>query len=123
IENMDSRKGFGKTEADLQSVFERLPEASFCFDIGHARQIDPTLKLARQLLTQFSTRLRQIHLSAVNSYGGHEALTEAIVAEFQSLSSLVPERTPVILETSVTGEGIAEQINLARQLFTQEIEK
>src|SRR5579864_5701152 len=43
IENMDKRKPIGQTAADLARIFEALPRASFCFDVGHARQVDPTM--------------------------------------------------------------------------------
>jgi hypothetical protein len=41
IENMDKRKPIGQTEKDLAGIFDILPCASLCFDIGHARQVDP----------------------------------------------------------------------------------
>src|SRR5258708_39564965 len=43
IENMDKRKPIGQTATDLAKFFDALPNASLCFDIGHARQIDPTI--------------------------------------------------------------------------------
>jgi len=39
IENMDKRKPIGQTASDLDCIFETLPNAFFCFDIGHARQV------------------------------------------------------------------------------------
>ena len=52
IENMDKRKPCGRTTDELTEVFDLLPEASLCFDIGHARQIDPTmLEAERPFLT------------------------------------------------------------------------
>src|SRR5512133_1212235 len=43
IENMDKRKPIGRTCQELAVLFEELPDASFCLDLGHARQIDPTM--------------------------------------------------------------------------------
>src|SRR5947208_10027831 len=40
IENMDGRKTTGRTVDELAKVFDALPEASLCFDIAHARQVD-----------------------------------------------------------------------------------
>lgn len=37
LENMDKRKPIGRTVEELSGAFERLPEAKFCFDFGHAR--------------------------------------------------------------------------------------
>src|SRR4051794_1997340 len=43
IENMDKRKPVGRTVEELQEFFRDLPAARFCFDIGHARQVDPSM--------------------------------------------------------------------------------
>ncbi len=43
IENMDKRKGVGRTARELSYLFTEYPEASFCFDIGHARQVDTSM--------------------------------------------------------------------------------
>jgi hypothetical protein len=42
IENMDNRKTDGRTATEMKDLFDRFPHASFCPDVGHARQIDPT---------------------------------------------------------------------------------
>jgi hypothetical protein len=65
IENMDARKSGGRTVRELEPIFEQLPEAGFCFDIAHAWSIDPSMKLAGELLDRFGTRLRQVHLSSL----------------------------------------------------------
>ncbi len=49
IENMDKRKPIGRTAAELAQIFEQLPEATFCFDIGHSRQCDSTMVEAARL--------------------------------------------------------------------------
>ena len=54
IENMDMRKQIGRTEAELTEIFTTLPEASFCFDIGHAWQVDPTMSEAYWILKNLS---------------------------------------------------------------------
>ncbi|MGI0085852.1 MAG: hypothetical protein ACREBQ_12295, partial [Nitrososphaerales archaeon] len=43
IENMDKRNNSGRTAQELSNIFERLPQAQLCFDIGHCRQVDPTM--------------------------------------------------------------------------------
>jgi len=42
--------------------FKNLPEATFCFDIAHAKQVDPTMQEGYKMLKKFKNRLRQIHL-------------------------------------------------------------
>jgi len=46
IENMDQRKRSGRTCEEMVEIFRKFPEASFCFDIGHAQQVDPPMSHA-----------------------------------------------------------------------------
>ena len=75
LENMDDRKGTGRTADELAVVFEQLPDASFCFDVAHACSIDPTMGVAGDLLDRFRSRLRQVHVSSLSG-GHHVPLTE-----------------------------------------------
>jgi len=65
VENMDNRKPTGRTPDELADVFAALPDAGFCFDIAHAWSVDPTMRLAHDLLDRFGDRLRQVHLSSL----------------------------------------------------------
>ena len=70
IENMDRRKPIGRTLEELNVIFEKLPEAMLCFDIGHARQCDTTMTEAYRILRAYASRLCQIHMSEVNTASG-----------------------------------------------------
>jgi hypothetical protein len=118
IENMDKRKAVGRTTAELEAVFARFPRASFCFDIGHARQIDPTMSEAALILRRFGGRLKQIHLSEVNSLSRHEGITYTALNSFRKVAHLIPVYVPVILETPLPPEQIEAQIHLAEQALT-----
>lgn len=74
LENMDARKHTGRTADELVVAFDELPEAGFCLDIAHAASIDPTMKVAEELLNKFRARLRQVHLSSLQD-GHHVPLT------------------------------------------------
>ena len=65
LENMDNRKTTGRTIAELRVLFEAFPEATFCLDLGHARQIDPTMVSAMLMLQEFGDRLVELHISVV----------------------------------------------------------
>jgi hypothetical protein len=67
IENMDNRKGDGRTVDEMARHFAQLPDAGFCFDIAHAWSIDPSMGLADELLDHFGSRLRQVHLSSLEN--------------------------------------------------------
>lgn len=120
VENMDKRKPFGRTVKELDTVFEKLPDASFCFDIGHARQVDPTMSQASQLLKAYSHRLKELHVSEVNARSGHEPMSFTAINSFRQVASLIPEGIPLILETPVKEAGMQREIDLAKVAFTVE---
>jgi hypothetical protein len=101
IENMDKRKPVGRTALDLERLFKQFPEAGLCFDIGHARQVDPTMTEAQLILESFSARLREVHVSEVNTGSRHDPLSIYAISAFRSVSSLIPESVPVVLETLI----------------------
>ena len=86
IENMDKRKPIGQTAADLVRIFETLPRASFCFDIGHARQVDPTMSEATAILQHCRKRLKQLHVSEVNTQSKHDPLSLESMLAFQRVA-------------------------------------
>ena len=85
VENMDKRKPIGRTVEELEESFEQLPEARFCFDFGHARQVDPTMSQARRLLAAFGERLHQIHFSEVDAANRHRPLNRSALFAFAHL--------------------------------------
>jgi len=101
IENSDKRKSMGRTAGELESLFGRFCEARFCFDIGHARQVDPTMNEAYLILQQNRSRLSQIHISEVNFFSRHDPLSAAAVEACRRIAHLIPEGVPVILETLI----------------------
>ncbi|WP_459555530.1 hypothetical protein [Lacunimicrobium album] len=119
VENMDKRKRFGRTAAQLREVFEMLPDATFCFDIGHARQIDPTMQEAVALLQNFKSRMRQIHMSYVNSQSRHERLNYESILAFRIVSRWIEDDVPIILETPVQSHEVDEEIDAAQQVFAK----
>lgn len=114
IENNDLRKPFGRTVAQLQEIFSRFPEATFCCDLGHARQVDPTMNEAASLLTAFAKRLRQLHVSEVNTKSTHERISAGAAKAFLKVSHFIPDTAPVILETPVREADIQSEIEQAR---------
>lgn len=104
IENMDKRKPAGRTVRELTPIFEMLPLTRFCFDIGHARQIDPSMTEARLLLHAFRDRLSEVHMSEVDTASQHHPLSSNAIMAFQSVAEWIPAGIPVILE-SMIGPG------------------
>ena len=118
IENMDKRKPVGQTADDLTRIFAGLPDASFCFDIGHARQVDPTMSEAYSILLRFGSRIRQIHVSEVNSQSHHDCLSAESIFAFQKISHLLPLDAPVILESRVEESAINHEIHNALEALS-----
>jgi len=115
IENMDKRKPIGRTAEELSRVFRELPHATFCFDIGHARQVDLTMTEAYLILREFGPRLRQVHVSEVNSRSKHDALSYSSMIAFREVAHLIPEQVPLILETPVCESDMDAEINKVRE--------
>jgi hypothetical protein len=122
IENMDKRKAVGQTAQDLARYFDILPKASLCFDIGHARQVDPTMSEAAAILRGFRDRIQQLHVSEVNTQSKHDALSLESILAFQKVSHLIPADCPAILESRVEESQIEEEIqNVATSLSTDNV--
>ena len=117
IENMDKRKPLGRTAAELSTIFASLPDASLCFDIGHARQIDPTMREARKILAAHGSRLRQVHLSDVTTTSAHEPLGFTALLGYRQIAHLLPSDVPVILETPVGESELEDEMRRAERLL------
>jgi hypothetical protein len=115
IENMDKRKPIGRTAKELDWIFKQLPEATLCFDIGHARQCDPTMTGAYLILREFGSKLRQVHVSEVNAASKHDPLSYASIMAFQDLAHLIPAHIPLILETPTKLTEMAAEITKVRE--------
>ena len=113
IENMDKRKPIGQTASDLAKLFDMLPNASLCFDIGHARQVDPTMSEAWAILQPFRNRIKQLHVSEVNTQSKHDPLSLESILAFQKVFYLLPADAPIILESRVEESEINEEIQTA----------
>ncbi len=97
IENMDTRKAVGLTAEELGQLFEALPDAGLCLDVAHAKDVDPTMEVARTILREFASRLRHVHLSSLDQDRHHVTLT----AEDEQLFAPILSRcrdVPWILE-------------------------
>jgi hypothetical protein len=118
IENMDKRKSTGRTLEEIETFFSQFPEATFCFDVGHARQIDSTMTEARRLLRALGRRLRQIHISEVDAHGHHDRLSLSTILASQSIAPLIGRDVPVIIESQVPEKDISREISAAERALT-----
>jgi len=117
IENMDNRKVLGRDADELRGLFSTYPEASFCLDVGHARQIDPTMAVALVMLFEFRKRLRQVHVSDVGPAGEHLPLRQLASWAFASVAHQIPEDCPLIIESVIEPEEIARELEAVETAF------
>lgn len=117
LENMDRRKDVGRNVEELDSFFNDLPEARFCFDVGHARQWDPSMTQAYRLLRAFRDRLVQLHVSEVATNSQHDRLSETAILAFAEIADLVPNHVPLIIESRVSGNEISAEVARVNRAF------
>ncbi|MBV9494912.1 MAG: hypothetical protein JOZ54_11750 [Acidobacteria bacterium] len=102
----------------MQQVFKALPDAGFCLDLGHARQIDPTMGIAIEMLRIFGDRLRQLHVSEVGTFGEHRQRIGFLAQmAFQRVARYVPADVPLILESLVAESDMQRELDTVRTLF------
>lgn len=117
LENMDDRKTTGRTVAELRTLFDVFPDATFCLDLGHARQIDPTMASAILMLRQFGERLRQLHVSDVGPRGEHLPLGATARHSFARVAHHVPADCPLIIESIIPVESIQRELDAVSAVF------
>ena len=117
LENMDNRKTTARTIAELHALFEAFPEAMFCLDLGHARQIDPTMVSAMLMLQEFGDRLVELHVSEVGPRGEHLPLGATTRQAFARVVHLVPADCPLIIESIIPAELIEHELDAVSALF------
>jgi len=97
IENMDARKPSGQTADDLARLFDELPLARLCLDVAHAKDVDPTMGVASDLLRRFPSRLSHVHVSSLDESRHHVPLTSEDEELFEPVLSRCRD-VPWILE-------------------------
>ena len=120
IENMDKRKPVGRTVVELGRIFKELQEARFCFDLGHIRQVDPSMTEAVLILREFGDRLAEVHISEVNTSSRHDPISTSAVRAFKFIANHIPESVPIVIE-SLIDEGqsdIRTEVESARESLT-----
>lgn len=97
LENMDTRKPAGHTADQLAALYRELPQARLCLDVAHAKDVDPTLAGAEQLLRRFAGRMSHVHVSSLDDEHHHVPLTSQDETLFEPLLSRCRD-VPWILE-------------------------
>jgi hypothetical protein len=107
---MDLRKSTGRTAEELIPFFSKLPEATFCLDVAHAQQVDSTMLEAWSMLEQFGSRLRQVHISEIDSQGRHHGISIVTILGVNRIAKLIGPDVPVIIESQIPATDIDREI-------------
>jgi hypothetical protein len=121
IENMDRRKTDARDAKELCSWFEKLPEAGLCLDLAHAHQVDRTMTEAYRILRNFSDKVRQLHISELDSAGHHFPLSYGSIRAFSEVAALIPPNAPAILESLIPPQESQRSEQIA--WIMQEVER
>lgn len=119
IENMDRRKTDGRTAKELSVWFNRLPDAGLCFDLAHAQHFDPTMTEAFQILAQFGNKIRQVHISELDSASHHFPLSYSATQTFSEVIGKIPTRAAFIIESRIQPSEIDSELEKVRNLMSQ----
>jgi len=112
------RGRIGRNSRELAALFERFPDASFCLDVGHARQVDTSMLDAYKMLKEFGARLCQIRVSEFNARDKQDQLSFISIVDFQEVATLIPPKVPVIIESVVPERQILAEINRVRRALS-----
>jgi hypothetical protein len=75
---------------------------------------------ASSILHRLGKRIKQLHVSEVNSQSQHDCLSAESIFAFQKVAHLMPMNVPVILESRVEESGIEEEIENALDALSPE---
>jgi hypothetical protein len=103
IENMDRRKPIGRTATELKSLFRELPDAQLCLDVAHARQLDTSLTLLWEIICDFGDRIKEVHISELDSFCRHRPMSIGAVKDYQRIADSIGSLTPVVIESMIDG--------------------
>lgn len=99
IENLDRRvRTFATAEGILDLINEDLPDASVCFDVAHAYQVDKTFSVARALVTELGSRIRQVHMSELDAAAQHCRTSSFVLSRYAWLLQRLGRVEAVICE-------------------------
>jgi endonuclease IV len=110
IENMDARKPIGRTAAEMQLIFSYLPEAQFCIDAAHARQVDASMNEALVMLHQFGHKLCQVHISDLNQQSRHIPLNKEAVTAYRKILPFIDNQIPFIIESPLALDAMEQEV-------------
>lgn len=115
IENMDRRKPIGRKPSELNTILAELPKARLCLDVAHARELDPSMTLLKELSEQFQERIAEIHISELDKHCRHLPMTDDAVYDYQSALGSMNPNIPVIIESMLDSHSEQQRFDEYRR--------
>ena len=72
---------------------------------------------ARVIVQAFGPRIRQLHVSEVNTNSEHVKVSLALKLAMHKILDLIDDSTPLIIESVVTSDLLERELSVVRQLF------
>ena len=115
IENMDDRKDFGKSIADIKSILEKY-NFNLTLDLQHCFVNDSTMKLAFEFQKLFNKRIVEYHISGFEKDLSHYPLFKS--SQDEIIYSLQFKNLPIIIESTFDkiGEHKKELLYIKQKL-------
>ena len=71
-----------------------------------------------EMLTKYSSRLRQLHISDVTSDSTHVPLNLEAIRSYRKIASFIPPTIPIIIESPIEENRIEEEIKRVLSVFS-----
>jgi hypothetical protein len=85
---------------------------------SHNRHANGTALSSDADVAPLRGRLKQVHVSEVNSHNGHEPISFTAQTAFRRVAHLIPPQVPLILEMVIPEDQIETQMALAAEALT-----
>lgn len=102
VENMDDRKTSFRDVESMSKFFEKV-DLPMVLDLNHCYTNDRTMELAWKFFSDFSDRIKEVHLSGYTEDEIHESLHKTL--QVNIMEPLVGKDIPVILEGAIKDDG------------------
>ena len=67
------------------------------------------------ILREFGSKLRQVHVSEVNTRSKHDPLSYASILAYQEVAHIIPVNVPLILETPIAEDQMESEMAKVRE--------
>jgi len=70
------------------------------------------------IIRRFGDKLRQVHVSEVNTQNRHDPLSYAALLAFQPFGTLIAPEIPFIIEAVIDSAKVPSEVELVREAFS-----